>query len=878
MFQGRHSSRSRWVDAPEPALDRGSRVILGFYPIDFLAHSAMWLALLTLLSLAPCLGFDDKTTHRILTQSATEASSLGSVLKDELSQPDGIDASFADSSGKRQQVIKWLQDGSTREDADDVCRASNHFHNPLQPYPSAGMTDPSGVVQLRCGTSPPYGQRLSSAIWGTKFKAPKEKEKDPDRSTGNTQDWDAARSAFMDALTLGTKAEREAALAKTFLYLGYVMHLVQDLAVPAHTRDDFVASHLQLNPTGPWPNQWVNEGFEGFVKTHSGLVLGASATAVPTPDNSYVTRFWDTGRYRETQIPSVDTDQGLAEYTNANFLGLGTSFQRCGTAICQSPVFPNPALDDTDLPELIQQRKLFVQFTSEDGIRDTGLYLQKYGEGVGPEGRGHGETINDFLKPAYFYSYAQTKNDPNLLGLTFQFDENVLASYASKLIPRAIGYSAALLDYFFRGKLDFTVQPNPNQPGQIDLTISNKSTEMMTGTFTLYTEDQKGIRVPVPGASVTNFSLPGTAGGGFTPDPGLTPLGPTITFTPDPGVKLGGLTLVFSGTLGAEEGAVVGKVKAWEPAIFVIQTFAESTGGEHIETHTPLLDPETGKLYDWNDPYADSIRSKDPRLQRAGGYFLSSDESAAGGYIKRIWLPAGQGVALLLNGATNVGVEWSRDTGPALVPNTWEIVIDQAHVSDPQEESSLPPSLFVETLNGKVWETSLAWWKGRKSVGSARIDYTPWACMTSESVLAASTSSTTTWAAVSLSSVGDPKFIPMQGIAGLEVGACVPDTGSLIAEWNEKYPPPCPGNASRSHQSASVFSDACSNPRNSAMVTQGQESLAWLDWSHAGDPPTPPPAPELVGELKFRRQYLSSEVAWYRQLGVTPPEYEIELR
>ncbi len=61
------------------------------------------------------------------------------------------------------------------------------------------------------------------------------------------------------------------------------------------------------------------------------------------------------------------------------------------------------------------------------------------------------------------------------------------------------------------------------------------------------------------------------------------------------------------------------------------------------------------------------------------------------------------------------------------------------------------------------------------------------------------------------------------------------------------------------------------------MVTQGQESLAWLDWSHAGDPPTPPPAPELVGELKFSRQYLSSEVAWYRQLGVTPPEYEIEL-
>ena len=38
-------------------------------------------------------------------------------------------------------------------------------------------------------------------------------------------------------------------------------------------------------------------------------------------------------------------------------------------------------------------------------------------------------------------------------GYTWLLDSVVHRDYASRLVPRAVGYCAALVDYFFRGKL-----------------------------------------------------------------------------------------------------------------------------------------------------------------------------------------------------------------------------------------------------------------------------------------------------------------------------------------------------------------------------------------------------------------------------------------
>jgi len=61
------------------------------------------------------------------------------------------------------------------------------------------------------------------------------------------------------------------------------------------------------------------------------------------------------------------------------------------------------------------------------------------------------------------------------------------------LVPLAIGYSAGMIDYFFRGKIDYV--PDPANPG--GFLIKNIGTEPMKGTFRVYYDDQSGTRHPL---------------------------------------------------------------------------------------------------------------------------------------------------------------------------------------------------------------------------------------------------------------------------------------------------------------------------------------------------------------------------------------------
>jgi hypothetical protein len=48
---------------------------------------------------------------------------------------------------------------------------------------------------------------------------------------------------FYKSLIHPAGINRERYMAETFLTLGHVLHLLQDMAVPAHTRDDFSIGH-----------------------------------------------------------------------------------------------------------------------------------------------------------------------------------------------------------------------------------------------------------------------------------------------------------------------------------------------------------------------------------------------------------------------------------------------------------------------------------------------------------------------------------------------------------------------------------------------------------------------------------------------------------
>ncbi len=227
--------------------------------------------------------FDNIKTHRELIEVAIkpEISSVDRFLVTFVGYSSGtrkvLDGKDIRGYNRKYTIGKWLQEGATDEDIPTFCRASNHFHNPIfksqQTFSfdwlESQMSD-SSTVDAACGTS----HRYSNVTWATGFASPSiyiGKRTSQDRGVlqglydaPQEMGWDNARSYFYDALISQAPATREEKLVKTFRAVGQVVHLLQDMAVPAHVRND-MQSHLWNNLN---PLKWGNP-FEKYVVSHS---------------------------------------------------------------------------------------------------------------------------------------------------------------------------------------------------------------------------------------------------------------------------------------------------------------------------------------------------------------------------------------------------------------------------------------------------------------------------------------------------------------------------------------------------------------------------------------------------------------------------------
>jgi hypothetical protein len=296
-------------------------------------------------------------------------------------------------------VVEWVRAGSSRED--DPPRFVNHFHNPLRTWDQAGLR----ILGAQVGNS--------SVLWGQR----------PDLQPSDARfTWQDARLNFFQGLTATNQAEREAHLALTFRALGQLIHLVQDAAVPAHTRND---------PHSIW------EGLERFVNgvqtadpTLATLIPGVTGfdpSILALPPNPLapipIARIIDTTDPEQAAaFPSAGTNVGLAEYSNANFLSGDTILKDFAFPRVESLGVP---FDGTE-PVTGKPRQYFPKVA--DG--QTGFRLVAKG------------TWTERL-------IAVAAGDQG-----FILDRGVYEDYARLLLPRAIGYSAGLLDYFVRGRIE----------------------------------------------------------------------------------------------------------------------------------------------------------------------------------------------------------------------------------------------------------------------------------------------------------------------------------------------------------------------------------------------------------------------------------------
>ncbi len=512
------------------------------------------LILLILLMLFPkeLFGLNVKThrdiNKRVVTVTTPSGFNFDTYLINQLGLSKGKDEELS----QKKTVQQWLEDGGEYEDIPKLylpyVRSLNHFHNPIT---EEGLK--SNCLINLC---------LSSTIW---MLMPVGLQS-PTTLTGNYS-WYDVRDYYYKGLTSIDKTTRDTNFAETFRGLGQVMHLVQDVSVPAHTRDD---AHLFYNYE-KWVGDNVNINnlssygatfFNGFINN------GAS--------------FIDTNQYNGTNPNDTASNIiGLSEYSNANFVSEGliaANFQN----------FPYPDITQTTITER----------TAPSGNYQRQYYLKNC----------CGETNNNqgYLLSAVDYLDYYRQQYPSLsVGLPKIpiLDNNVYSDYASLLLPRAVGYSAGLLNYFFRGTLEITAPDtyvysiidgsiNPQQFTKIKAKVKNTTPneQIQAGVLQAvakykiipnYKDDLSDYPPPPSGTAMQNtpfsysVSAQWTLSSNEISSINTSPVEFTFDFTNNPipaGITDLYLFVVFKGTLGNETDTAiaVGMKDIIEPTHHVI--------------------------------------------------------------------------------------------------------------------------------------------------------------------------------------------------------------------------------------------------------------------------------------------------------------------
>ncbi len=222
---------------------------------------------------------------------------------------------------------------------------------------------------------------------------------------------------------------------------------------------------------------------------------------------------------------------------------------------------------------------------------------------------GDGEAVDHLAVVSYLHRFRRVYFPQYDQLLPVGFDDECYKEYASKLIPRAVEYSAGLLEYFFRGKLQVTSLPILDRRGIMavrvkvrNMTPSQES--MRNGTFAL-TYRYTPTGAPSDGSQDIFGQAWTSADSSTAPCAELryqedeTEM-EFLILDPIPRNNYGSVkfTLAFRGNLGNEAGAVIGKVFVPGEIKFEEEWNNELTGNHswgHVDFDTSEAYPNHGE-------------------------------------------------------------------------------------------------------------------------------------------------------------------------------------------------------------------------------------------------------------------------------------------
>jgi hypothetical protein len=374
-----------------------------------------------------------------------------------------LDLKFKKGS-KTWSASAWITEGADEED--NGVRFFRHFYNPI-PNPAIGLTD---------GTDGPIGDAgvdfwaRNSFSWGSVH------------SFGNDKSWQDTRALLYEALTLSSKSQRDSKAGECFFNLGHLIHLIQDLSQPSHTRND---------------NHYSVRYIEKYGQANINNLDYISASALDWKAAGFVRLkdFWDRDLFDGTSATPLSNDSGattlgLAEFSNGNFLSEDSLYGESVTTSDATHYYKYPSLITGTNFNLTKTNFLTAahEVLMNNQVNAARIYLTKTGEGVNVQ---HHATLS-YMGYRFF---GVTDRLP-VYGVSI-YDDEVLKDCHSIIIPKAVSYSAGALNYFFRGKIAVRLRWNKDNSNYI-LDVTNSSSQPLNGgAFELFSETDTGTRAPV---------------------------------------------------------------------------------------------------------------------------------------------------------------------------------------------------------------------------------------------------------------------------------------------------------------------------------------------------------------------------------------------
>jgi hypothetical protein len=151
-----------------------------------------------------------------IARNNTVGFSLDYYLKNNLGFINGAEQEVKKGT-TTQEVFEWLGEGGDREDA--LLRYANHYHDPLDDWSTAGYGGLSAILWAQDDTNDgQLGMPVNAFAWQHV------REYYHIALTGRD---------FADTVVAPDKAARGEYFAETFRGVGQLMHLVEDVSVPA---------------------------------------------------------------------------------------------------------------------------------------------------------------------------------------------------------------------------------------------------------------------------------------------------------------------------------------------------------------------------------------------------------------------------------------------------------------------------------------------------------------------------------------------------------------------------------------------------------------------------------------------------------------------